>query len=75
MMGSDPHVLQTDPNTGTYIRHCFCTNSMHPFDQYRIRPNLVTFFVKISEIAMAKLTCISFPLVESQSFRVDAGVT
>ena len=37
--------------------------------------NLVTFYVKISEIAMAKLTCISLPLVESQSFCVDAGVT
>ena len=37
--------------------------------------NLVTFFVKISEIAMTKLTCIHFLLVESLIFHLDIGST
>ena len=40
-----------------------------------ISSNLVTFFVKISEIAMTKLTCIHFLLVESQIFHIDIGST
>jgi len=37
--------------------------------------NLVTFFMEISEIVMAKLTCICFLLVESQIFHIDIGST
>ena len=37
--------------------------------------NLVTFFVKISEIAMATLTNMHFLLVESQVFLVNIGWT
>ena len=37
--------------------------------------NLVTFFVKISEIAMTKLTGIHFLLVESQIFQINIGST
>ena len=40
-----------------------------------IHSNLVTFFVKISEIAMEKLTLISFRLVESQTSCVYVGST
>ena len=35
--------------------------------------NLVTFFVKIPEMTMARLTNVYFSLVESQKSRVDTG--
>ena len=42
---------------------------------YLMHSNLVTFFVKISEIAMATLTNMHFLLVESQVFLVNIGWT
>ena len=37
--------------------------------------NLVTFPICKSEMAMANLTRISFPLVESQTFQTKTGAT
>ena len=42
---------------------------------YGIYVNIVTFFVKIAEMTMARLTNVYFSLMESQKSRVNTGWT
>ena len=42
---------------------------------YGIYVNVVTFFVKIAEMTMARLTNVYFSLVESQKSHVNTGWT
>ena len=63
MMGSDPHVLQTDPNTGTYIIHLiifFLSSSLISIS-FNMLTAIISIVSYLSLLIFLVVNCFQFP--------------